>query len=60
MFKDKFFMWLVWKLPNRIVFWAAMRVWTYGTIGKYGDTIVSELTVIEAMKRWESDKLQNS
>ena len=38
---------------KRIVMWAAFRVIAYATQGKYGMTIVPELTAMDAMKRWE-------
>jgi hypothetical protein len=46
---------IAWWLPKRIVYHAFVRMASYATVGKYGGQIVSELTVFEAMERWNSD-----
>lgn len=51
--KDKFFMWLAWKLPKRLVYMAAIRLASFATVGRYSDTVVPELTAVDAIKRWE-------
>lgn len=42
----------VWRLPRWIVYWAAVRLFSHATQGKYSKTEVTSLTVIEALNRW--------
>lgn len=48
-------MYLVWKLPRKIVYWSAIRVATHATTGEYKYQVVSELTLVEALQRWWDD-----
>ena len=52
-FKEKSMFWFVWKLPKNLVYFCAIRVVAYATTGKYSNTIVPELTAMDAVKRWE-------
>jgi hypothetical protein len=54
--RDKFSMWVAWHLPHRVVMWAAIRVAAYATTGKYGNTVVPELTAMDAVQRWDDRK----
>jgi hypothetical protein len=47
--------WLVDKLPKRLVYFCSMRVMAHSTTGKYGNTIVPELTGMEAISRYGTD-----
>lgn len=48
---------IAWALPRKIVMWAYIRVVAHATTGKYGNTIVPELSAMDALKRWdESNK----
>jgi hypothetical protein len=40
-------------LPHWLVARATIRLLAYATTGQYGSTIIGELTVIDALKRWE-------
>jgi len=51
---DKLYKTIAWMLPKRLAMWCAIRVMAYATCGKYGDTIVPELTAMDALKRWET------
>ena len=51
--KDKIARWIAWALPNRVVYWCAIRLTANATTGKYGDTSVPDLLVIDALDRWE-------
>lgn len=51
--KRDFWEWLAWRLPGKLVYWAAVRLLTAATAGKHSNTVVSELTGIEALNRWE-------
>jgi len=50
---DKLCQWVAWKLPRRIAMWTYVRVAASATVGKYENTIVPELTVLEALQRWK-------
>lgn len=50
--REKFWMWLAWRLPRVLVKWAAVRLGAHATTGDYSDTVVPELTFMDALKRW--------
>jgi hypothetical protein len=50
---NKFYKWLAWRLPKGLVYWCLIRVFAFVTTGEYSDTEVSELTAMEALRRWE-------
>lgn len=43
---------IVWRLPKRLVMWSYIRVAAYATTGEYSDTVVPELSMMDALKRW--------
>ena len=45
--------WFVDRLPRWIIYWCAMRLWVASTTGKYSSTIAPELTLDEAIRRWD-------
>lgn len=49
---ERFFWWLARKLPPQLVYFAAIRVWSFATTGLYGSTVVTDLTIDEATRRW--------
>ena len=49
---EKALLWLVWHLPRKIAYWSYIRVGAHATTGKYGDTIVPEITMMDALQRW--------
>lgn len=51
---DRTIRWIAWHLPKRLVMWAAFRVISHATTGKYSNQNVPELTAMDAMKRWET------
>lgn len=51
---EKFWEWLAWRLPKPLVMWAAVRLGAHATTGAYSDTVVPELTFMDALKRWET------
>ncbi len=56
---DKVSMWGAWHLPKRAAMWAAVRVVAHATQGPrgiYGDTVVPNLTAMEALRRWDNAK----
>jgi len=50
---EKIAQWVARRLPKQVVQWCAFRVGAHATTGKWGNQIVSELTFMDAMKRWE-------
>jgi len=50
--KDKFYLWLSYRLPKELIEWCAIRLMVNATTGKYSDQVVPELTAIEALNRW--------
>lgn len=50
--RDRFWGWLAWHLPRGLVEWCAIRVFAAGTTGMWGDTVASDLSAIEAIRRW--------
>lgn len=51
--KDKVCRWIAWKLPKKLVYFCAIRLLAYATTGRYSDTIVPELSGMDALGRWE-------
>jgi hypothetical protein len=51
--RERLIMWVVWKMPKWLVYWASIRLISHATTGKYGNQIVPELTATDALKRWE-------
>ena len=52
-----FWYWLVkYLIPNKVKYFCFMHIMAYATTGKYGDTVVPELTGMDAIKRYGDDK----
>lgn len=51
---ERMLMFVVWRLPRVVVKWAYIRVGAHATTGKYEKTVVPELSMMEALQRWES------
>jgi len=49
---DRFCYWIVRNMHNKILGWCVIEVWAKTTSGKYSNTITTELTVSDMMKRW--------
>ena len=49
---DRWWGWLSWKLPRRLVYFAAIRLMVEATTGKYSHQVVPELLAIDALHRW--------
>lgn len=50
--KEKVWMWIAWRLPEILVMWCAYRVGAFATQGKYGTTVVPELSMMDMFDRW--------
>lgn len=51
--KEKICITLAWWMPRELVYWCALRLMTAATVGRYGNTSPTELTCMDALKRWE-------
>jgi hypothetical protein len=51
---DYFWHRVAWRLPQRLVYWAAIRLIAHATSGKWRDTEAPVLAAMEALGRWES------
>ena len=51
--REKLFRAIIWSLPKQVIYWASIRMIAYATGGKYGHTIVPELSAMDALGRWE-------
>lgn len=50
---EKFWTWLAYRMPRKLVYWCAIRLMAHATCGKYGTTIVPELSAMDALDRWD-------
>lgn len=53
---ERFWMWVAWHMPKVLVKWCYVRVGAHATTGKYGKTVVPELSMMDALKRWDDDE----
>lgn len=49
---DRLVMWLAWRLPRELAYWAAIRVAAHATTGRYDNTDPGQLDVMEMLNRW--------
>lgn len=54
-YEEKFWYWLVKKLPKKLLYFSFMQVTVEATTGKYSDTIVPEITAMDVIKRYGDD-----
>ena len=52
--KTNFMLWFIKRLPRRLVYWCGIVLFANGTTGDYGSTVASELTMFDALDRWEA------
>jgi hypothetical protein len=51
-----FWYWVISHLiPKKIIYFSFMHVMAYATTGKYGNTVVPEITGMDAIKRYGDD-----
>jgi len=51
---------IAWKIPRALVYWCVIRAAAHAATGKYGTQVMSELTIMEALKRWEASNRSTS
>lgn len=44
---------IAYRLPDWVLYWAAIKMGAWATSGQYSTTIVPELTVMAMLDRWE-------
>ena len=53
LFTETIPMHIAFKLPRKVIYWCYIKVCSEATTGQYGTTYVSELTIMEALKRFK-------
>lgn len=53
--KLSIYYWLVKRFPAKILYFSFMWVMVHSTTGKHANTVVTELTAMEAVKRYADD-----
>jgi len=48
-----FWQWLAYRLPRRLVYYAALRLMVHATVGKWSSQVVPELRAMDALMRWQ-------
>ena len=56
---ERFWNLLALRLPEKLVYWATIRLIVYATTGEYSNTVVPKLTAMNALSRWENKGKQN-
>lgn len=51
--KDGVARWVAYRLPRRVVYFAAIRLGAHATTGEYDTTMVPELKFVDALERWQ-------
>ena len=54
---ERFLWWLSEKLPDSLLYFAAIRVWAYATSGRYEATEATSITADDAIHRFGADKI---
>ncbi len=53
---NKFYEWVAYRLPKKLVYWCAIRLGAFGTTGnKYGNTEVTSVRFTTLLNRWEQN-----
>ena len=50
-----FWYWLSDKLPKKLVYFSFLQVMAHSTTGQYGNTVVPELSGLDAIERYNND-----
>ena len=54
-YKERVCIWIVRRLPDWVIYWSSARLVAFAITGKYEDTDIVSLNIIEALERWEKD-----
>jgi len=52
--KEKWWTWIVWRLPRNLVYWCAIRLIAHASKGEWSAEHVPDITAMDALKRWDS------
>jgi hypothetical protein len=52
--KEKLQMKIAWRMPHWLVMWCVVRVGAHATQGQYSNQVVPDLTLMDALKRWDT------
>jgi len=52
--RDRLCGWVSQRLPKRLVYWCAIRLFVHATTGEYSNQVVPDLNAMDALKRWET------
>lgn len=50
---ERFWMWLAWRLPRRLVYWAYIRVAAEATTEAFPDRTPFEVSLMDGLKAWK-------
>lgn len=50
---DKFWMWLAWLLPERLVYWCSIRLMARATTGEWSHVNTPDCRIVDALDRWD-------
>ena len=50
---ENFWIWLAWKLPRPLTYWASIRLLSSATCGEWSNESPTTLLAMDALKRWE-------
>jgi hypothetical protein len=53
---SRFYVWLAWRLPRKLVMWCGIRIMAAGCTGVHYAQDVDTLTAVEALRRWEKSE----
>lgn len=53
---EKLKIWVAFHVPRWLAYWCAIRVAAHGTQGPYSNQAVPDLTIMEALKRWDASR----
>jgi len=49
----KFYEWLAWRLPRKLVYYCAVRLMAYATTGRWGHEFPDQVRMMKALERWD-------
>jgi hypothetical protein len=50
---ERFWTWLAWHLPKKLVYWATIRAGAHASTGEWSNQIVPEMYFVDVLKRWD-------
>ena len=50
---ERFWLWLAWALPRKLVYFAGIRLWSNATTEQWSHIAVPDVMMDEAIQRWE-------